>query len=288
MKLFDNVGHLRDEALLLGGDRALHGGALRRIGAHLDDCPACRMRRQVLLETDYDLQTAMRPEFVPMPDAARLRLQAGLAEAAHAQRMQPWRRSWRAVLLRPGVLLQVGVVATLFVLAVTYRQAARPLQGWMAAYDEKGPRPNHTLTPGSTSPVTLAQLCSQNDEDQDPPLPQEKERAVFRAYGVDESSARAYQVDYLINPQLGGNDHIENLWPEPYQSTVWNATAKDALEARLHGLVCSRQVDLASAQQEISTDWIAAYRKYFHTAQPAEVASSGDAKLVLPNEPMLP
>jgi hypothetical protein len=37
---------------------------------------------------------------------------------------------------------------------------------------------------------------------------------------------------------------------------------KDMLENRLHDLVCAKQVDLKTAQREISTDWIAAYKKY--------------------------
>jgi hypothetical protein len=74
-------------------------------------------------------------------------------------------------------------------------------------------------------------------------------------------------VDYLITPELGGVDSIRNLWPQPY-STVWNAHVKDMLEERLHALVCSGQVDLATAQREIATDWIGAYKKYFHTARP--------------------
>ena len=40
------------------------------------------------------------------------------------------------------------------------------------------------------------------------------------------------------------------------------------LEERLHTLVCSGQVDLATAQRELATDWIGAYKKYFHTARP--------------------
>jgi len=74
-------------------------------------------------------------------------------------------------------------------------------------------------------------------------------------------------VDYLITPELGGAGSIRNLWPQPY-SAVWNAHVKDELEDRLHGLVCSGQVDLATAQREISRDWISAYKKYFHTDKP--------------------
>jgi len=38
---------------------------------------------------------------------------------------------------------------------------------------------------------------------------------------------------------------------------------KDALEDRLHTMVCSGQLDLATAQRELSRDWVAAYKKYF-------------------------
>jgi hypothetical protein len=61
--------------------------------------------------------------------------------------------------------------------------------------------------------------------------------------------------------ELGGSNSIKNLWPESYR-TVWNARVKDRLENRLHELVCSGQLDLATAQREIATDWIAAYKKY--------------------------
>jgi hypothetical protein len=80
---------------------------------------------------------------------------------------------------------------------------------------------------------------------------------------------RAYEVDYLITPALGGDDDIRNLWPQPYVSTVWNARVKDALEDRLRDMVCRGQLDLAEAQRDISTDWIAAYKKYFQTNVPA-------------------
>ncbi|MFZ0432015.1 MAG: hypothetical protein WAL86_04905 [Candidatus Acidiferrales bacterium] len=43
---------------------------------------------------------------------------------------------------------------------------------------------------------------------------------------------------------------------------------KDALENRLHELVCGGQLDLGTAQRDISKDWIAAYKEYFHTDRP--------------------
>ena len=37
--------------------------------------------------------------------------------------------------------------------------------------------------------------------------------------------------------------------------------------------VCRGDLDLATAQHDISTDWIAAYRKYFHVDRPIMEAS---------------
>jgi hypothetical protein len=44
---------------------------------------------------------------------------------------------------------------------------------------------------------------------------------------------------------------------------------KDALERKLHKLVCAGQLDLKTAQREIASDWIEAYNKYIRTSPPA-------------------
>ena len=36
-------------------------------------------------------------------------------------------------------------------------------------------------------------------------------------------------------------------------------------------MVCHGQLDLAEAQRDISTDWVAAYKKYFQTDEPQPV-----------------
>ena len=84
------------------------------------------------------------------------------------------------------------------------------------------------------------------------------------------AQAQGYELDYLISPQLGGTDDIHNLWPEPESSTAWNVDAKDALESRLHQLVCQGKINLVTAQRDLATDWISAYKRYFHTDRPIE------------------
>jgi hypothetical protein len=130
--------------------------------------------------------------------------------------------------------------------------------------------PNHALTPGMTRPVELDTVCSANENDDlDPEVPQQTRKAVFQEYGISmERSAKDFQVDYLISPQLGGTDDVRNLWPQSYQEKTWNAHAKDVLERHLSQMVCEKKITLAQAQHEIASNWIAAYRKYLHTSQP--------------------
>jgi hypothetical protein len=54
---------------------------------------------------------------------------------------------------------------------------------------------------------------------------------------------------------------------------------KDALERKLHKLVCAGQVDLKTAQREIASNWIEAYKKYTSEGPPA---SSGTETRSLP------
>jgi hypothetical protein len=91
---------------------------------------------------------------------------------------------------------------------------------------------------------------------------------VFRRHGIVNPLAGAYELDYLIPPELGGARDDRNLWPQPYQQAPWNAHAKDALEDRLRRMVCDGQIDLKVAQREIADDWTIAYRKYFETNEP--------------------
>jgi hypothetical protein len=46
---------------------------------------------------------------------------------------------------------------------------------------------------------------------------------------------------------------------------------KDALERKLHKLVCAGQLDLKTAQREIASDWINAYQRYVGKTPPTPV-----------------
>jgi hypothetical protein len=132
--------------------------------------------------------------------------------------------------------------------------------------------PDPKLTPGATLPVTKDDLCVPGYTKKIRNVPKSVKDQVYAEYGITSHQPRTYEVDHLISLELGGSNSIKNLWPESYRTTPWNAHVKDQLENHLHRLVCSGQLDLATAQREIATDWIAAYKRYFHTDQPLSVS----------------
>ncbi len=128
--------------------------------------------------------------------------------------------------------------------------------------------PNPSFTPGATRPMTQQQVCVALAQDDDRTAPREMAAVVFTQYGIKDPKPKAYEVDYLITPALGGAEVVKNLWPQPYAGSVWNARVKDALEDYLRTMVCNGRLELATAQEEIAADWIGAYRKYFRTDAP--------------------
>ena len=129
--------------------------------------------------------------------------------------------------------------------------------------------PDSRLTPGATLLVSRQAVCAQEGA-KNKTVPVALQRKVFEEYGIAGADPRAYEVDYLVTPALGGADDIHNLWPHSYSATVWNARVKDTLEDQLRAMVCDGRLDLTEAQREIASNWIAAYRKYFHTDEPLE------------------
>lgn len=117
----------------------------------------------------------------------------------------------------------------------------------------------------------MGEVCAAAERAETRP-PLSVQRAVFHEYGMDGAPPLEYEVDHLITPALGGTDDIRNLWPESY-SSEWNAHVKDELEDHLHELVCQGKLDLSTAQHDMATNWISAYKKYFHTEKPLQHTS---------------
>lgn len=134
--------------------------------------------------------------------------------------------------------------------------------------------PDSQRTPGATLAVTTEDICVPGYTQKVRDVPSAVKQQVYAEYGITHHQPGEYEVDHLISLELGGSNSIKNLWPESYETEPWNAHVKDQIENELHRLVCSGQLDLKTAQQAIATDWIAAYKQYFHT----EVPLTGSAR----------
>jgi hypothetical protein len=135
------------------------------------------------------------------------------------------------------------------------------------------PRPDPTLTPGAVLPdATVERICVAGYTKTVRNVTASEKQQVYARYHAADTPG-TYEVDHLIALELGGSNEITNLWPEPYAGTH-GARQKDALENRLHMLVCDRQVALAEAQHAIAGDWWAAYQRYAVTSSPTPATAT--------------
>lgn len=131
--------------------------------------------------------------------------------------------------------------------------------------------PNHAKTPGTAypdTPQTLKDVCTSGYTSKIRNVPQSVKEAVYKSYGITHRKPGQYEIDHLVSLELGGTNSQDNLWPQSYDTQPWNARVKDQLENELHEELCDGTITLAQAQQEVKTDWIASYKKHFHTDLP--------------------
>ena len=247
--------HIPDGHLLQWADGETTDRRMAEIARHLEDCAKCRARHGELLRAMEEFSQARSDAFdfrTPSEPGAAGLMRARLAALA-SERNNPgfWSGRHQAALagLAAIVVLAAGAV-------------------WMDGQGQYPLKPDAHLTPGATLSMSREQLCSAPESDGMRVVPASLAGEVFHNYGIRGPKPRNYEVDYLITPSLGGATDVRNLWPQPYSRGAWNARVKDALEDHLRTMVCRGAVDLSTAQHEISTDWIAAYRKYFHTSVP--------------------
>jgi anti-sigma factor RsiW len=263
-----NTPHPSDETLLLAIDGELSPRLGARLDLHLASCEGCRDRLQAMRSSADRASAECLRDTMPVAPALgemRTRLRAGLADRSAALD-----RSWRfQVSRRLAHVLPAAAAAAAIVAIVGGGALVRhTIDGWRsAATVEAGALPIPALTPGATERVTAVDLCAGKVPSREEIAPAVRQ-AVLRDYGMEGLSAADYELDYLITPELGGSSDRRNLWPERYGSRVWNARVKDELEQLLPPLVCRGAVELTTAQRDIALDWIAAYKKYFHTDRP--------------------
>lgn len=263
--------HLADQELLAAADGELSTRRAAHVRAHLVSCWHCRARMAEIEGTIAEFVRAHRQAVDPqVPPIAgpRALLRAQLAELAARPKSGPWRQ----FLHLPSVARAAAYICLIFLAAacgklLLQHSISRGANSPVVLFEREA-IPDHRLTPGATRMVTIGDVCSLAHEDVIREVPTSLQQEIFHEYGIVNARAEDYEIDYLIAPGLGGAEDIHNLWPEPYTSTTWNAHVKDDLEERLHQMVCAGKVDLSTAQNDIAINWIAAYKKYFHTDAP--------------------
>jgi len=153
-------------------------------------------------------------------------------------------------------------------LATLALAAALAAAGYFGMREPRYPLPDARLTPGATREFSRESACRVEPQDEGRLVRAEMASRVFQRYRIATPKARAYEVDYLISPALGGAEDIRNLWPVPYDEGVWTSRVKDALEDHLRRLVCDGKLALTAAQEELASDWISAYQRHFRSRQP--------------------
>jgi hypothetical protein len=254
-----NARHLTDTQLVELLDCRRTEDAPIEAPPHLSGCRHCQQRLETLRAALDDFSSLHVADQVE-PTWAHLRSRLTQAMRDMDLDLRTRRRglfgipySWLgtglAVVIVTIVLAQAG--------ARVGDPAESPMDQWL---------PKRAFTPGAVTALTAEALCA--GERPSRTVAADVRAAVLRRYHVAHISQAEYELDALITPELGGSVAADNLWPQRYRSPVWNAHVKDQLERLLPELVCRGQIALATAQQEVATNWIAAYREHFHTARP--------------------
>jgi hypothetical protein len=137
--------------------------------------------------------------------------------------------------------------------------------------------PDARLTPGAVMQgVTVEQLCTKGYANVFHGgvrhVPPSEKKAVFIAYfGTVPAHPGDYEIDHLVSLEIGGNNSISNLWPQPYNVKTWNARTKDSLEdfmaAHVRQCLKTKGHTAATAllkeyQIAMMTSWTNAYVRY--------------------------
>ena len=267
----ENNSHVSDQDLLLAADAELTADRRDQVRAHVAACDACRARMARVEETSARFASAYRNSVdreLPEAERARAALLQRLAESTENTHRAGLFEKLAGALHAPRWAYNSAIaLAAVLLFALAYRQLWLPNSGGTIAQVEAAPLPLPNLTPGAAQTIP-SNICMVTPKEDVSAIPIAERKEVFREYGMDYRRAGQYELDHLITPALGGTDDIHNLWPEPYSSTEWNAHVKDQLEDLLHQMVCSGQIDLPTAQHDIATNWIDAYKHYFHTDKP--------------------
>lgn len=107
--------------------------------------------------------------------------------------------------------------------------------------------PSPTLTPGVVRPgFTRAEACGTRWGLDVRRVTVRMKREVARRYGLTYPTPFPVEFDHLIPRALGGADHVDNLWPQPWAEA---RREKDPEEVAAWRAVCAGTLSLRDAQE---------------------------------------
>jgi hypothetical protein len=139
----------------------------------------------------------------------------------------------------------------------------------MPAWADSDVLPDPGLTPGAVRTTNIGEVCGASTRELRH-WSRERDDRIMAEYGLPGGAHPQYEVDHLIPLCLGGADDDRNLWPQERRSLepIYNAEAKDRLEAKMCAMACAGALDIPTAQRSIAEDWTAVYSRFFR--QPGE------------------
>jgi hypothetical protein len=120
-------------------------------------------------------------------------------------------------------------------------------------------RPSYK-TPGATAKVKMDQLCAADFPTSMKPVANWQRTEALGRYGI-RSEDFSGDLDHLVPVSLGGSNDPDNLWPFRASGT-FTFEAKQALEVKLHEMMCAGKISLKDAQEEFRRDWTKAYQRH--------------------------
>ncbi len=77
-------------------------------------------------------------------------------------------------------------------------------------------------------------------------------KQIAEHYGVPQSDWDNYEFDHLIPLSIGGDSHVDNVWPQPHMpGSPDGSLAKDKLEDQLYLQISKGEITQAQAVQQI-------------------------------------
>jgi hypothetical protein len=121
-------------------------------------------------------------------------------------------------------------------------------------------RPDSACTPGKLMTSDADLICTQSTKERRK-VSAALKRDVAAAYDVTlPAPAGTIEIDHFIPLALGGDNAVENLWPEPATPKP-GFHEKDLVELNLHNRVCDGEIDLEEAVRIVTTDWVKYWRQ---------------------------